>query len=96
MPDGTHDATARRVELTGDRYAEAEAAVVTAAVDAVREAPARATVRLVTPHAHGHPGRYLFVPLLEAFGTAVEMEHVDERAAGHVSEVTRRGRGRSP
>ena len=94
MPDGRHPTpqTDRVVDLTDSHHAMATDDVVAAAVDALETAPAGTELTLHTPLAHGHPGTYLFLRLLERFGPTIELEYLGEREAAHVSLALRQRR----
>ena len=80
---------ARTVDLTDGYHAAEPEHVVTAAVDVLETTPTGTVLTLYTPLAHGHPGTYLFLPLLEVFGPAIELEYDGEAETAHVSTATR-------
>jgi hypothetical protein len=99
MPDGRHPTSPtdrargpRVVDLTDDHDAMATDDVVAAAVDTLETAPAGTALTLSTPLEHGHPGTYLFLPLLAQFGPAIELEYLGERETAHVSLALRQPR----
>jgi len=87
VTDEYHD-TSWSANLEKPEHAEDPGIVLAGAMDAIEHTVPGNHVNLVSHGDHGHPREYLFEPLRETFGDAIDLEYVEQcGCGGHVTRV---------